>query len=709
MIADGARQKRVVALVDPQAASAAYWLATQASELVVTPSGQAGSIGCYMVHFDHSGQLENDGIEVTVIRAGENKGEGNPYEPLDAEAAEHLQTLVDVYESTFVEAVARGRNVSAETVRESFGQGRVFDAERLVTLGMVDRVATYEEVLGELRSSDRRPESMAAAIPDDTRIAAWIQAQEERSPSITPLVEDAVKRLTTTIRLDGTQTKAPDAVRERTAPDDTPAPANPAPSGQEEPMSQTDTAAPTKGSDGDEAVRAALKKDRERRRQIREVCKAHDIDRDQAEQWADEGLTIEEVNASILKQLQQSVKNTPTPRATVVPGDVRAEDDPAWGFKSHLDFLTSVIKAGQRRASSRDQVRDERLRPLVVSDENDRGAAGEMAFLLPRAFTPHGINAAAGSDEQGGYQDRYGGFAVPQTTAPGMLQIGMEDDPTAGRTQPVPMTSPKVSFNARTDKDHSSSVSGGFTVTRRPETVAGDSSRMEMEQVVLSATSLFGLAYATEEILVDSPISFAALIRSGFEDQFAFHMLDEKIRGGGGNEFLGVLNSPAKVEVAKEGSQAADTIVGENVIKMRARCWGYQNAIWIANHDAFVQLIQAHIVKEGSAGGGLILVYKQSMEEDRPDMLLGRPIFYSEHASTVGDVGDLMLVNWSQYLEGLYQPLQSAESVHVRFENHERAFKFWLRNAGAPWWRSALTPNQSSETLSPIVTLAERA
>jgi hypothetical protein len=73
---------------------------------------------------------------------------------------------------------------------------------------------------------------------------------------------------------------------------------------------------------------------------------------------------------------------------------------------------------------------------------------------------------------------------------------------------------------------------------------------------------------------------------------------------------------------------------------------------------------------------------------------------------TLGTAGDLMLVNWSQYLEGTYQPLQSAESIHVRFVNNERAFRFTMRNDGAPWWRSALTPKHSSNTLSPYVRLA---
>jgi hypothetical protein len=89
-------------------------------------------------------------------------------------------------------------------------------------------------------------------------------------------------------------------------------------------------------------------------------------------------------------------------------------------------------------------------------------------------------------------------------------------------------------------------------------------------------------------------------------------------------------------------------------------------------------------------------------------MLLGRPLYFTEYTQTLGTAGDVILVNWSQFLEGNYQPMQSAESIHVRFVNHERTFKFWLRNAGQPWWRSALTPIYSSSLLSPFVAVAAR-
>lgn len=386
---------------------------------------------------------------------------------------------------------------------------------------------------------------------------------------------------------------------------------------------------------------------------------------------------------------------------TRVTATERAEKDAKRGFQSHKDFLTAVIE--NSGVASREQVADERLRPLVVSGDS-RGEP--VAYLMPRAFNPSFL-AAAGSDEQGGYSDPYGGFAVGKTFLPSMLQLGFEGDPTAGRTQNVPMATPTVELLARVDKNHTSSVSGGFTVARRPETVAPSSSRMEMEKVTLKASTLMGLAYATEEILVDSLISFIAIIDAGFRDQFAYAVLREKLFGLGGNEYRGIVDADATVAVTRDTSSR---VLGTDVITMRSRCWGYGDSIWIANHDVYPQVIRLGAAAYDAQGAtplsGSNALYVQSIQEDRPDLLLGRPIFYSEFAETLGTKGDIILANWSQFLEGIYQPLQSAESMHVRFLNHERAFKFWLRNAGAPWWRAALTPNQSSTTLSPFVVLA---
>jgi HK97 family phage major capsid protein len=399
----------------------------------------------------------------------------------------------------------------------------------------------------------------------------------------------------------------------------------------------------------------------------------------------------------------KALRDNPSGRVTVA--DPNHTKDPRRGFKSHREFLGAVMHMAQRGI----EAADERIRALTVRDKDDKEAPGEAAVMLPIAFTPPAFRATVGSDEQGEYDDRYGGFAVEKSRLQGILQVGFEGDPTAGLTQPVPMGTPSVEIMARVDKTHTSSVVGGFTVGRKAETVAATATRMSLEMITLKAASLFGLAYATEELLADSPQSFIAIIDSGFRMQFGAHMLNEKLRGTGGDQYLGVLTALAAsslgptISIAKEAGQAADTIVAANVMKARARCWGYENAIWIANHDTYPQLATMSI-GVGTAG---VLVFNEA-NADRPTMLLGRPIVFSEYASKLGDQGDIILANFTQYLDGLYQPLQSAESIHVRFLNHERAFKFWLRNAGAPWWRSALTPNKSSDTLSPFVVVDAR-
>lgn len=143
-------QKRIVAVANEFAASAAYWLAAAASELVVTPSGQVGSIGVFMMHQDLSKLAEMEGVKTTFIHAGPHKVEGNAFEPLSDEARAALQAKVDGYYEMFVKSVARGRGVPPATVRDKFGGGRMLLAKDALAVGMVDRVETMDAVLERL-------------------------------------------------------------------------------------------------------------------------------------------------------------------------------------------------------------------------------------------------------------------------------------------------------------------------------------------------------------------------------------------------------------------------------------------------------------------------------------------------------------------------------------------------------------------------------
>lgn len=141
------KQKKIVGVANSMAASAAYWLLAQCSEVVVTPGGEIGSVGVYMMHRDVSRAMEMAGQKVTFVSAGERKTAGHPYAPLEGEAKAELQSGVDDFYDKFVRAVARGRKTTLTAVREGFGRGGVVRAEQAVREGMADRVASLDDVL----------------------------------------------------------------------------------------------------------------------------------------------------------------------------------------------------------------------------------------------------------------------------------------------------------------------------------------------------------------------------------------------------------------------------------------------------------------------------------------------------------------------------------------------------------------------------------
>lgn len=157
--------KPVYAVANSMACSAAHWIASQAGHLSVTPGGDVGSIGVYMLHADFSGMLDQAGIKVTVVKAGKNKGETLPVSPLTDGARDHLQTLVDDTYGDFCAAVARGRRCSVADVRSAdWGQGRVVPAKAALAAGMVDRVATLQEVLDKLGGAAPSTQRDAASV-----------------------------------------------------------------------------------------------------------------------------------------------------------------------------------------------------------------------------------------------------------------------------------------------------------------------------------------------------------------------------------------------------------------------------------------------------------------------------------------------------------------------------------------------------------------
>jgi signal peptide peptidase SppA len=177
-IYDARKQKPITAVCNSMACSAAYWLAAAAGEVIITPSGQAGSIGVYMVHQDESEALKKDGIKITVIKAGKYKTEGSSSEPLSQEAYDACQDKVNEYYGMFVKAVSQYRGASQVAVRDGYGQGRSLLAADAVKQNLADRIGTFDDILGE--ALGRRQLGGRRSIPLASDWQASLQARQRQ-------------------------------------------------------------------------------------------------------------------------------------------------------------------------------------------------------------------------------------------------------------------------------------------------------------------------------------------------------------------------------------------------------------------------------------------------------------------------------------------------------------------------------------------------
>lgn len=182
--------KPVIAVVNDMAMSAAYGIASAATEIVVSPTSIVGSIGVVLAHFDRSQQLETLGVKTTLIYAGEHKVDGHPFGPLPDGVQADLRAEVHKLYEKFVALVARGRaGMTAESVRAT--EARTFTGQDAIDRGLADRIATFEAVLDELSTQAQGAaiQRSGFAMSNSTRAAA---PQAENAGMTQEAVEAAV-------------------------------------------------------------------------------------------------------------------------------------------------------------------------------------------------------------------------------------------------------------------------------------------------------------------------------------------------------------------------------------------------------------------------------------------------------------------------------------------------------------------------------------
>lgn len=393
---------------------------------------------------------------------------------------------------------------------------------------------------------------------------------------------------------------------------------------------------------------------------------------------------LDKKNADLVSAIETAVENKMKalkeeiqPKITV--GDDRAIQDKTFGFKSISDFASAVAKADR----SHGKVYDERL---------------DTSKKAQKSITDLGISV-----------DADGGYLVPPEHSNQVMKIALEKTDIFQRCTKVPMATNSIDFPYFNETTHASTVRGGIRFYWGDEGEQRTSAQPSFGRLSLKLKKAMGMVYVTEELLSDSPVSMEPLLREGFAESMAWTLDDAIINGNGSNQPLGILNAPCLVAQAIESGQDADTIVTENVVKMYSRLYSKRNGVWLVNHDTFPQLAMLNI--SGGTGTMAVFVPAGNISGQPFNTLLGLPIVYTEHCDTVGDQGDIILADLSQYLIGqkVGAQLDFASSMHLRFDYDENVFKYTFRLDGEPWWPSALTTQYSSNTLSPFVALAARA
>ena len=352
---------------------------------------------------------------------------------------------------------------------------------------------------------------------------------------------------------------------------------------------------------------------------------------------------------------------------------------PGQHFRSLGEQLTAIVEAG---------------RPGGKADERLHQVASEM-----RAAS--GLNESIGSE---------GGFLLESTFSTELLNAGMGAAKIAPRCANFPIGANSNSLDLPCVSEVSRAAGsrvGGLQLHWLAE--AGDKtpSKPKFRNLHLQLKKLCGLVYCSDEILQDS-IVLEAFLRRAFASEFAFVIDDVILRGSGAGQPLGILASPALVSVPKELGQAGKTLTATNVLSMYSRLLAssVDTAVWYYNTDAFPQIASMTIVS-GTAGQPCYMP-AGGLSGRSYATLLGLPLIPLEQCATLGQPGDLILLDPQRYILATKGGLQVASSVHVRFVADESVIRFLFRLDGMPELSAPITPYQGSALQSAYIVIEER-
>ena len=180
LIREISRTKPVWAMAYNQMTSGAYWLASACNRIIATSSARVGSIGVLVVHADYSKNLEQMGVNITLIHAGSRKTEGNIYERLPEEVRKRVQASVDETYDLFTRRISEYRGMTQQAVKNT--EAGIFTAAQAITHNLVDEVMPADDVLQKFSQSLL---TVGTTLNANSPEGAIAMTQETKAPAVT--------------------------------------------------------------------------------------------------------------------------------------------------------------------------------------------------------------------------------------------------------------------------------------------------------------------------------------------------------------------------------------------------------------------------------------------------------------------------------------------------------------------------------------------
>ena len=269
------------------------------------------------------------------------------------------------------------------------------------------------------------------------------------------------------------------------------------------------------------------------------------------------------------------------------------------------------------------------------------------------------------------------------------------------------MKFPKSRDNDRRDGSRNAGVSHAWFGEEQPMT----GSRAHVDRVTLELKKLGVVIFVTEELLSDSTYALEQWFSRKVYEEINFALGKAIVLGTGSTQPLGYLNSAAVVTVAAEDGQGVD-ILGVNILNMWRRRIAANEAryVWYVNQNVEAKLAQMQL---GSAGDmQLVYVPAGGLSGSPYATLMGRPVIVTEFQPTLGQRGDIALVDLKGMATISKGGVTESVSPHVEFLRDLIAYKYTMRVDGRPFDDSPVIPFQGdpvNDSQSSFIVLEDRS